>query len=429
YAMAFVAGGLVLILTVFAYRNEARNKEEEKILRQAMEAAEKANRAKTEFLSSMSHELRTPMNAIMGFAQLLEIDPEAPLTENQKSSVSSILKGGDHLLVLIDQVLELNKIEADKMTLSLEAVSARHAIDECLSLIAGRADERGVKIIDQTTDGYLPTLSTDYTRFKQVLLNLLTNAIKYNREGGTVSLDCRPASDGMARIIVTDTGEGIPADKWDGLFRPFDRLGREAGEIEGTGIGLTISKKIIELLGGSIGFESEEGKGSAFWIDVPLSTVQELTPGIVKAKESPVSDKAVNTVNRAPLILYIEDNPANLMFMEKMIKQLSDMNLISARTAEAGIELAKEREPDLILMDINLPGMSGIEAMKELRRNEKTRDIPVVAVTAAAMTHNVEAGKQAGFKAYLTKPLDLGEAMNTIEKFVADVWQRKKYAS
>lgn len=237
--------------------------------KEAEELAEAANEAKSSFLSSMSHELRTPMNAILGFAQMMKYTPKESLSEQQSESIDNILKAGGYLMELINQVLELSKIETGKITLDIGNVSARNVLDDCLIIVAGRAEREGITIEDRFDGENLPLLRTDGTRLTQVLLNLLSNAVKYNRPGGSVILSCEQAPGNMMRIIVADTGNGIPPEKQDDLFKPFDRLGREARNIEGTGVGLTIAKQVIELLGGAIGFESVENEGSTFWIDVP----------------------------------------------------------------------------------------------------------------------------------------------------------------
>ncbi len=382
--------------------------------------AETANRAKSDFLSSMSHELRTPMNAILGFAQLLKLDPQEPHRENQDSWVENILASGQHLLELIDQVLELSKIEAGVFALTIEHVLVRDVLDESLAMVEGRAAERDIEIIDQTAPDDLSAVRTDATRLMQVLLNLLSNAVKYNRHGGQVTLSRRDAADGMVRIVVADSGEGIPKDRQCDLFKPFKRLGREPREIEGTGIGLTITKQIVEMLGGRIGFESEEGKGSTFWVDIPASTKQ-----AAEDRKAGAAGKGVMTVggeNEAALhrsVLYIEDNPANMRLMEAIIEGVTNTTLLSAHNAELGLELTRKYRPDLILMDVNLPGMDGMEALEEIKRNPDTSAIPVIALTALAMPVDVRAGLKAGFDGYLTKPIDVQEVLKAIDDAIA----------
>jgi len=391
-------------------------------LKEALEEAERANRAKSEFLSSMSHELRTPMNAILGFAQLLEYNTAEPLSPAQKSSVDLILKGGNHLLGLIDQVLELSKIEAGKLSLNVDHISARDVINEGLQLIQSRADRDGITIIDQSDKENLPLLWTDGTRLEQVLLNLLSNAIKYNREGGTVTLSCQEMPNQMLRINVADTGWGIPPDKQNNLFIPFERLGREAGNIEGTGIGLTITKQIVELLGGHISFVSEEDKGSIFSIDIPMSTKQnvETATGNTVAPTAKAVGKHHKDGSRYS-ILYVEDNPDNMKLMESMIGRIAKTSLLTAYNAELGLDLARSKKPDLILMDINLPGMNGIEALKLLQDIQETKNIPVIAISAAAMAEDIKAGLEAGFKNYITKPINVSEFIQVIEDTLASI--------
>lgn len=385
-------------------------------LRQSQEAAEQANQAKSEFLSSMSHELRTPMNAILGFGQLLEHNPAEPLSKAQSEHVQHILKGGDHLLELIDQVLELSKIEAGKISLSIENVNSIDNIEECLAMVGNQAKGRNIELEFSPPDFDLPSLQTDYNRFKQVLLNLLTNAIKYNSEGGKVTVSVSLAENDFLRISVADTGYGIPLEKQEGLFEPFNRLGREAGEIEGTGIGLTITKEIVELLGGQIGFESEENVGSAFWIELPQSDEQSVD-GTDQQTEA-IQGISAETSTSSGVVLYIEDNPANIRLMEAIIERLPDLSLKSAHTAELGLDMARDIHPDIILMDINLPVMDGIAALNRLRANDQTKDTPVIAISAAAMPNEIERGKAAGFEDYLTKPINVPEVIKAINKHI-----------
>jgi len=397
-------------------------KNSERVMKTAKEEAEKANLAKSEFLSSMSHELRTPMNAILGFAQLLQHNPKEPLSETQNSSVDLILRGGNHLLELIEQVLELSKIEAGHLSLNVDLTLARDVIDESLLLIQVRAERDGIKIIDQTGRGDLPVLWTDSTRLIQVLLNVLSNAVKYNRKNGTVTLTCQKRPDRLLRISVTDTGLGIPTEKQGDLFKPFERLGLEAGTIEGTGIGLIITKQIIELLGGSIGFKSKVGKGSTFWIDVPMSEKQDAGMAIEKMATSPGKKiEELDETNSQYTILYVEDNPDNMKLMEMIIGRIGNTRLLTAYNAELGLDLAKNERPDLILMDINLPGMNGIEALQQLQKTSETKDIPVIAITAAAKPKEAEDGLKAGFRDYITKPIKVSAFIQTIEKTLGSI--------
>ena len=377
----------------------------------AKENAENANEAKTKFLSSMSHELRTPLNAIIGFGQMLDFNPDEPLTKDQKSSVDHILGGGRHLLELINQVLELAKIEVGELSISLEAVNPNAIGQECLSLISTQAKVRNLNVSGDLHAAH--PIMADYTRIKQVLFNLLSNGVKYNRTGGSLSLVSEDTSQGTVRMSVIDTGEGIPEDQREGLFEPFNRLGKEASDIEGTGIGLTVTKELVEAMGGTVGFESTVGTGSTFWIEFPVS---EGTVAIIEDGEADIGNVASDRDELIyATVLYVEDNPANLQLMKKVIKRMGGITLIWAGDAELGIEMSEEHRPDLILMDINLPGMNGIEAKEELAKNVKTKDIPVIAISAAAMKSDIAKGMAAGFKSYLTKPFDIPEVIKSIE--------------
>ncbi len=382
-------------------------------LKKAKEEADKANLAKSDFLSSMSHELRTPMNAILGFGQMLEFNPKEPLTESQKDCVSHIMKGGRHLLELINGVLDLAKVEAGKVEFSTEDISPGEVLTECLSLIATMAEKRGICVSIPITQEQAPKVRADFTRFKQVLLNLLSNAVKYNRENGSLSVNFEETAGKMLRISVTDTGKGIPADKWDELFKPFNRLGAESTEIEGTGIGLVICKDLAELMNGTVGFESEEGKGSTFWVELPLAERgKDETAAVIDAL---TAQSEVSLPRMDGRLLYVEDNPDNLKLMELIISRIEGLSMISTHTGELGIELARSERPDVIILDINLPGMSGLEVIKKLRRYEDTKDIPVLALSAAATERDVKRGLDAGFLDYLTKPIQVVKVVDAIK--------------
>ena len=378
----------------------------------ARSLAEKANRAKSEFLSGMSHELRSPLNAILGFAQLM--DKALPLpTPKQKASIDQILKAGWYLLKLINEILDLALIESGRLSLSLEPMSLGEVMLECQSMIEPQATQGKIRMSFPTFDGpYF--VHADRTRMKQVLVNLLTNAIKYNRAQGAVEVRCSAASTpGRIRISVQDTGEGLSPEKLSQLFQPFNRLGQEGSPVEGTGIGLVMSKKLIELMGGEIGMESTVGVGSLFWIELNLAA----EPSIAAHAAEPLAAVQVSGQQGvAPrTLLYIEDNRANMQLVEQLIELRADLRLLGARDGNQGIALARIHQPDVILMDINLPGISGIQALKILREDPKTSHIPVLAISANAMPHDIKKGLEAGFIGYLTKPIKINEFMEALD--------------
>ena len=405
------------VFTTFS--DVTKQRESEVALLKAKEDADKANHAKSEFLSSMSHELRTPLNAILGFTQLMQFNPKTPLTAAQKDSTDQVIKGGNHLLELIDQVLELAKIEAGKMSVSIEPVAIRELLDECIAMVETLAQKRDISININTDDCPDVEVDADHTRFKQVLLNLLSNAVKYNSKGGSISVTTRIESDDTCHIAVADTGPGIAKDQQEGIFQPFNRLGHETSGIEGTGIGLVITRELMHLMKGEVGFESEVGKGSTFWVEMPLSTqATAATPEIAQARgDAPaLATDDIGNEGQSYTALYIEDNPANLRLMEGVMAMIPNIELISTPNAELGLEIAQDKIPDLILMDLNLPGMDGYEALERLKVNKKTKSIPVIAVTAQATKADITRGRHAGFKGYITKPLQVPELIQTIKE-------------
>lgn len=388
-------------------------KETEAALTQAKNMADQANSAKSDFLSSMSHELRTPLNAILGFGQLLDYSPKTPLSHTQKNYVDQILKGGAHLLELINEVLDLAKIEVGKLALIIEEVNAIDVILECACFINTIAREKNVTVQFNHDQDELYILA-DETRFKQVILNLLSNAVKYNKKDGLVLISIIECNDNQYQIEIKDTGFGISKDQQNDVFKPFCRLGQESSDIEGTGIGLTFTKEIIEKMNGSIGFESVESNGSCFWIKLPGANNDQSVASTLK--KSPIDLQQL--ISSKATLLHIEDNPDNLKLIEMLIETIPNLSFISAHNAELGIKLAINKQPDIIVLDINLPGMNGFEALKKLKNNDKTRHIPVMALSANAMKNDIKKGINAGFLFYLTKPVNVNEFLNAIEVII-----------
>jgi signal transduction histidine kinase/CheY-like chemotaxis protein len=381
-------------------------------LESAKFVAEKANLAKSDFLSSMSHELRTPLSAILGFAQLMESGSPPP-TASQKRSIDQILQGGWYLLELINEILDLSLIESGKMSLSLEPISVAEVLYECQDMIEPQAQKRRISLVFPRFD--IPYfVRADRTRMKQVLINLLSNAIKYNKVGGSVVVDYVTSIPGRIRICVTDSGEGLPAEKMTQLFQPFNRLGQEASGEEGTGIGLVTTKRLIELMGGSIGAASTVGTGSTFWIELSLSAERQFAHGTAISAAAAHAPVQIDP-SQSRTLLYVEDNPANLMLIEDLIARRPDIRLLSARDGSRGIEIARNSRPDVILMDINLPGISGIQALGILAEDPATLHIPVIALSANAIPRDIQKGLEAGFFRYLTKPIKVNELMETLD--------------
>jgi PAS domain S-box-containing protein len=391
-----------------------RNKVEA-ILTDAKAAAEKANLAKSDFLSSMSHELRSPLNAILGFAQLMESDSPPP-TLAQGESILQILNAGWYLLELINEILDLATIESGKLSMSLEPVSLNELLIECHSMIEPLAQRRRIHMSFPRSDARY-CVSADRTRIKQVLINLLSNAVKYNTAGGSVALQCTTTRDaGHVRITVTDTGAGLAPEKLAQLFQPFNRLGQEVNGEEGTGIGLVVSKRLVELMNGMIGVESTVGSGSSFWVELPLTTPLTIPASI---ELSAVAEAIATPRNGMRTLLYVEDNPANLQLVEKLISRRKDLRLLSAVDGTRGVELARAALPDVILMDINLSGISGLEALRILREDKATAHIPIVALSANAMPRDIKRGLDAGFFCYLTKPIKVSEFTDALNGALA----------
>ncbi len=401
--------GLLIGYLLIGTDNSARKMAETE-LKAALVAADKANRAKSEFLSSMSHELRTPLNAILGFAQLLgsASPPPSPL---QKRSIDQILKAGWYLLELINEILDLALIESGGVTMSNEPVSLSEVLSECRAMIEPQARSRNITMSFPEFDA--PSFVTaDRTRVKQVLINLLFNAIKYNRPDGTVTVECSRTPNGAVRISVRDTGYGLSPEQLEQLFTPFNRLGKEAGSEEGTGIGLVVTKRLVELMGGSIGVSSTVGVGSEFWAELALAEAPSFAELDAHGRTGGFVPPTSATVRT---ILYVEDNPANLELVEQLIARRADLRLLSAADGKVGIEYARSYMPDVILMDINLPGLSGIEAMTLLRANRLTAHIPIIALSANAVPRDIQKGMDAGFFNYITKPIMVSKFMEALE--------------
>ena len=381
----------------------------------ASQVAEKASQAKSAFLSSMSHELRTPLNAILGFAQMLEIGAPPP-TPLQKRNVDQILKAGWYLLELINEVLDLSMIESGKVMLSREPVALADLLLECRAMIEPQAQKRGVSLHFQRLERG-SFVSADRTRFKQVLLNLLLNAIKYNRPNGSVTVECTLMSADILRIGVRDTGLGMAPEQMVHLFQPFNRLGKETGVEEGTGIGLVVTKRLVELMGGSIGVESAVDVGSLFWVELHVTSAPQFAAREAHLPEHVETLAQEGTALRT--LLYVEDNPANLELVEQLVAMRNDVRLLSATDGSVGVEFARNLQPDVILMDINLPGISGIQALQILQGDQNTKHIPVIALSANAMASDIEQGLQLGFFHYLTKPIRVRDFMLTLDAALA----------
>ena len=381
-------------------------------LERATSVAEKANLAKSDFLSSMSHELRSPLNSILGFAQLLATGTPVP-TPLQHKNIDKILRGGWYLLTLINDILDLALIESGKLALAMEPLSLTQVLIDCKNMVESQAENRGIKIsFPETAKQFL--VAADPIRLTQVIVNLLSNAIKYNSPNGSVQVTVSPREQGTVRISVQDSGPGLPGEKLSQLFQPFNRLGQESSNTDGTGIGLVVTRKLIELMGGTIGVLSTVGVGSVFWVELKAAKPALLKGNVVtyagqqNLNIDPLGDKP-------SIILYVEDNSANVDLVTQILDGRPNLRLLIAQNGMQGVEMARIHKPQVILMDINLPGMSGLDALKMLQQDITTKHIPVLAITANALPLDEAKGMAAGFFQYVTKPFRINKFMQSID--------------
>lgn len=405
----------VFVGTISVITDITERKKAEQELKSAKTSAEGANRAKSEFLSRMSHELRTPLNAILGFAQLLELDD---LPGDQQESVDRILKAGRHLLDLINEVLDISRIEAGNLSLSLEPVALFNVAQDAVQLIQPLAAEKNIRVELSASLAGEPEVTADLQRLKQVLLNLLSNAVKYNRPGGEVTLRCCSAAAGHLRLEVRDSGPGLHESLLARLFTPFDRLGAEETEVEGSGIGLALTKRLVEAMGGEISVTSEVCAGTSFFVDLPLAAgaqaaLPEPPPAVPAVDITPAAQRSI--------IVYIEDNLSNLVLVEKLLARLHHIELLTAMQGRLGLELVQQQRPDLVLLDLHLPGLGGAEVLERLKADPATCDIPVVILSADATPKQINALTARGALAYLTKPINVQELLGVVEKSLAGV--------
>ncbi len=382
------------------------SQQEEKVIKDALKQARQANQAKSEFLSRMSHELRTPLHAIIAFSDLILY--EKNLEPKLEQHIQHINTAGGHLLALIDDVLDLAKIESGRLTVLVKPIKLQTVLEECYSLIKPIALNAGISLSFDTHVDYI--VNADHTSLKQALLNLLSNAVKYNRQYGSITVSYEVKNNKNLRINVTDTGKGLSTKQQKQLFKPFERINADFSKVKGTGIGLTITQQLINKMGGTVGAESTEGKGSNFWIELMPGDEQKVT----QLESAPVR-RTYNQTQQSKRIVYVEDEPINAHLMSDIIKKLTNHNLVIARTGNEGLKLIQEQLPDLVLLDIGLPDINGYEILEQMRTHPQTKKIPAIAVTAKAMMDDVERGERAGFDDYLVKPVMAAELLKSIE--------------
>lgn len=394
--------GEQIIGNVLSYRDATMRINSESSLQEAKTRAEIANKEKSDFLSRISHELRTPMNAILGFGHLLQENEKEHLDNDEKDFVSHICVAGTHLLHLIDDLLDISRIESGKLNINLCSVSCKNIISESMTLVQPSAQENNISISFKTELTDMPFIQADHTRCKQALVNLLSNAIKYNKKNGSVTLTVS-ASESHVRFEIKDTGIGISEENFHEIFQPFIRL-KQTGTTKGTGIGLTITKRLIDVMNGTIGVDSKKGSGSTFWFELPKALEQDAAVPVHHIEHK---QHTFNTMRKPHTILYVEDEPLNRALIASIVKQIPNTKLITASTGEEGLEIAISVQPDLILMDINLPGISGYEVLKTIKGEASFANTPVFALSANAMPEEINRGKEAGFFDYLIKPINI----------------------